>query len=94
MPAFSHYRKSGKSCAKLIFAENYVQNFAFKKNSQFGNLWQFGPPDLQFSDIKISICQKFVLLHFYCNKKAIIAILRNQALAFLHALGIFCHFND
>ena len=38
MPALLHFRKSGKSGAKLIFAENLMQNFAFLKNYQVGDL--------------------------------------------------------
>ena len=49
------------------------------------------PPDLQFSDIEIIIAVRNL---FYCNKNAIFAILRNQALPFLHELGNFCHIYD
>ena len=60
---FLHFRKSSKLCAKLIFAENYVQNFAFKKKSRFGDLWQFGAPRSAIFWHKNNYCsQKFVLL--------------------------------
>ena len=55
MLALSHFRKSGKSCAKLIFAENYVQNFALKKIANLAICGNLVPPDLQFSDKKIII---------------------------------------
>ena len=40
----SHFRGSGKSCAKFIFAEKVH----FQKMAIFKDLWQFDTPVLQF----------------------------------------------
>ena len=74
MPELSHFRGRGKSCVKLISAENWCEISHLKKSQIWPICGNFEVSDQQFSDREIIIAFRH---WFYCNKNAIITILRN-----------------
>ena len=73
MPVLSHFCGRGKSCAKLISAENWREISHLKKFQIWPICGNFEVSDQQFSDREIIIAIRH---WFYCNKNAMIIILR------------------